>query len=80
MPSDPLKQPSLLRRIEAVVWSPPPQDKAERKLLFKLDVVILSFTCLAYFVLALGMLSWGTLLTADVSNLTNAVRGAQGTS
>lgn len=46
--------PSLLRRIEAVVWSPPPTDRAERKLLFKLDAVILSFTCLAYFVLALG--------------------------
>ncbi|KAL1410735.1 hypothetical protein Q8F55_001677 [Vanrija albida] len=53
--------PSLLRRIEAIVWSPPPEDPAERKLLFKLDVVILSFTCLAYFVLAL-----------DVNNLINA--------
>jgi hypothetical protein len=46
--------PSLLHRIEAIVWSPPPKDRAERKLLFKLDVVILSFTCLAYFVLAIG--------------------------
>jgi ACS family pantothenate transporter-like MFS transporter len=45
----------VLKKIESVLWSPPAEDPRERKLVFKLDVVILSFSCLAYFMLALGV-------------------------
>lgn len=39
-----------LSKVRAVVWGKPAATKAERKLLVKLDIVILSFCCLMYWV------------------------------
>lgn len=40
----------LQRRIETIFWGEPPSDPKERKLLIKLDLVILSYVCLSYWV------------------------------
>jgi MFS transporter, ACS family, pantothenate transporter len=40
----------ILSKVRDVVWGKPPDTPAERKLLVKLDVVILSFCCLMYWV------------------------------
>ncbi|GAA6008115.1 uncharacterized protein JCM10292_001850 [Rhodotorula paludigena] len=52
---------SVGARIRQVVWGAPPDSKAERKLLFKMDWFILSFICLMY---------WSNYL--DRANLANA--------
>ncbi|OCF37148.1 MFS transporter, ACS family, pantothenate transporter [Kwoniella heveanensis BCC8398] len=39
----------LQRKIETIFWGRPPTDPVERKLLLKLDLVILSYVCLSYF-------------------------------
>nr|ODN91138.1 MFS transporter, ACS family, pantothenate transporter [Cryptococcus depauperatus CBS 7841] len=36
-------------KIETIFWGKPPSDPKERKLLLKLDLVILSYVCLSYF-------------------------------
>jgi ACS family pantothenate transporter-like MFS transporter len=50
----------LRHKIEGLVWSKPPTDPAERKLLIKLDAVILTYTCLSYFSNYLGKASADT--------------------
>lgn len=37
-------------RIKAVIWGNPPEDMAERKLLFKIDLLVMSFVCLNYWI------------------------------
>ncbi|OCF77942.1 MFS transporter, ACS family, pantothenate transporter [Kwoniella mangroviensis CBS 8886] len=36
-------------KVETFLWGKPPSDRKERKLLLKLDLVILSYVCLSYF-------------------------------
>lgn len=36
-------------KIETLFWGKPPADPKERKLLIKLDAIILSYVCLSYF-------------------------------
>jgi ACS family pantothenate transporter-like MFS transporter len=43
---EPKSEMSLRHRIETIFWGRPPADPAERKLLIKLDLVILSYVCL----------------------------------
>jgi ACS family pantothenate transporter-like MFS transporter len=38
---------NVLRKIESVCWGTPPSDPKERKLVRKLDSVILSYVCLS---------------------------------
>lgn len=37
-------------KITTILWGPPPATHEERKLLVKLDVTILSYICLSYFI------------------------------
>lgn len=37
-------------RIKAVFWGNPPEDMAERKLLLKIDLLVMSFVCLNYWI------------------------------
>jgi MFS transporter, ACS family, pantothenate transporter len=41
---------SFPSRVRKVIWGEPAASKAERRLVVKLDVVILSFCCLMYWV------------------------------
>lgn len=41
---------ALVKGIRKVVWGEPPESKEERRLLFKIDVFVLSFVCLNYWV------------------------------
>ena len=45
---------SIRHKLEGLLWSKPPTDPVERKLLIKLDAVILTYTCLSYFSNYLG--------------------------
>lgn len=36
-------------KLETIFWGKPPADPKERKLLLKLDLVILTYVCLSYF-------------------------------
>ena len=64
-------------KVQSLLWSKPPTDPAERKLLYKLDAVILTYTCLSYFSNYLGKhprTGVDLRLTAtDRANLANAV-------
>jgi ACS family pantothenate transporter-like MFS transporter len=37
-------------KIETIFWGTPPKDPKERKLLVKLDLAILSYICLNYWI------------------------------
>jgi ACS family pantothenate transporter-like MFS transporter len=41
---------AFLSEVRKVIWGKPAASKAERRLIVKLDVVILSFCCLMYWV------------------------------
>ncbi|CCH40715.1 Pantothenate transporter [Wickerhamomyces ciferrii] len=51
----------VLKSLRTLVWGPPPETKLERNLLFKIDWFVLSYTCLAFWCLAI-----------DTSNVSNA--------
>lgn len=40
----------LLHSLRVVIWGEPPDTKAERRLLFKIDFFILTYVCLMYWV------------------------------
>ena len=52
---------TLREKLETQLWSPPSKNAVERKLLRKVDMVLMPYICLGYFVNYL-----------DRSNLTNA--------
>lgn len=37
-------------KIKAIIWGAPPKDHRERRLLFKIDVLVMSFVCLNYWI------------------------------
>lgn len=41
-------KPSRLGRLRTAVWGPPPASAAERRLIFKIDFLVMTFTCLMY--------------------------------
>lgn len=55
-----------LRTIRRVVWGEPPSNPTERSYLFKLDVFVLSYVCLLYWI---NYLSRANLLNAYVSGM-----------
>lgn len=40
----------FLHSLRVVIWGEPPDTKAERRLLFKIDFFILTYVCLMYWV------------------------------
>ena len=45
---------SVSHKLSTIFWSAPSSDPKERKLVYKLDAVILSYVCLSYFSNYLG--------------------------
>jgi ACS family pantothenate transporter-like MFS transporter len=56
----------ILSKLRRIVWGQPAESQAERKLIVKLDTVILSFCCLMYWVNYLDRMNLNNAYTSGM--------------
>jgi len=59
----------FLHRLRVAIWGVPPDTAAERKLLFKIDLFVLTYVCLMYWVGTVRPLSVANTDTSPVGKL-----------